>query len=82
MITRYRLSFRGSKQGMENMVSSLENIKTPSFSIYISNFKGDIEKEKPNQNKYAVYLPTWIVADVLFREKYKMYKKYKMIFEY
>ena len=61
---------------MENMVSSLENIRTPSFRNYISNFKGDIEREKPNQNKYALRLPNWIVADVLFREKYKM------IFEY
>lgn len=58
------------------MVSSLENIRTPSFRKYISNFKGDIEREKPNQNKYALRLPNWIVADVLFREKYKM------IFEY
>lgn len=67
---------------MENIISSLENITTSSFSKYISNFKGDIERAKPNQNKYAVYLPNWIVADVLFREKYRMYKKYKMIFEY
>ena len=67
---------------MENMVSSLKNIKTPSFRKYISNFKGDIGREKQNQNKYALYLPNWIVADVLFREKYKMYKKHKMIFEY
>ena len=55
---------------MENMVSSLKNIKTPSFRKYISNFKGDIGREKQNQNKYALYLPNWIVADVLFREKY------------
>lgn len=39
-------SFVGSRRGMKNMVSSVENIKIASFSRCISKLKGVIEREK------------------------------------